>query len=333
MRYGSIPVLRLLKFGAAAVVGGVLAGAGVIVAEARQARRRIPRVQTLPPRCDGWYGGHDGDRAALTMVMLGDSSAAGLGVNDPRHTPGARLAAAIARRTGRPVHLTCLAFTGATSADLALQVDEALKVAPELAVIVIGANDIVNRVRPATAVGHLAHAVDRLRAAGAQVVVGTCPDLSAIPAIRPPLRWLVGYLSRRLAAAQTVAVTAAGAHAVPIGELLGARFAADPDRLFCADRFHPSAEGYAAAAAVLLPATLVALGVEEQAATVPAAWQPRALPEAAQQALARLRQLPRLPVRSLPKLGPLPRLALPARVRSALSSTATDPPVSAQAAS
>ena len=39
----------------------------------------------------------------------------------------------------------------------------------------------------------------RLRIAGCQVVVGTCPDLGTIRPIQPPLRWLAPYLYRLIA--------------------------------------------------------------------------------------------------------------------------------------
>jgi lysophospholipase L1-like esterase len=91
------------------------------------------------------------------------------------------------------------------------------------------------------------------------VVVGTCPDLGTLQPFRPPLRQLARQWSRQLAAAQTRAVTAAGGWTVPLGGLLGARFAAEPHRMFGKDRFHPSAYGYAAATAALLPPALAAL--------------------------------------------------------------------------
>ena len=70
---------------------------------------------------------------------------------------------------------------------------------------------------------HLADAVRALRAAGAEVVVGTCPDLGTIQPIQPPLRWLARRWSRQLAAAQTIAVVEAGGRTVSLGDLLGPR--------------------------------------------------------------------------------------------------------------
>ena len=94
------------------------------------------------------------------------------------------------------------------------------------------------------------------------MVVATCPDLGTIQPIQPPLRWLARRWSRQLAAAQTVAVVEAGGRTVSLGDLLGPRFAAAPDRMFGDDRFHPSVEGYRAAAEVVLPSALAALGVD-----------------------------------------------------------------------
>jgi hypothetical protein len=106
-------------------------------------------------------------------------------------------------------------------------------------------------------------AVRTLTEAGAEVVVGTCPDLGAIRPIQQPLRWMARRSSRQLAAAQTVAVVEAGGRTVSLADLLGPAFAAEPDRMFSRDRFHPSADGYALAAAAILPTVIAALTDED----------------------------------------------------------------------
>ena len=65
--------------------------------------------------------------------------------------------------------------------------------------------------------------------------------------------------------------------------LLGRRFEADP-RMFSSDRFHPSAEGYARAAAVIMPTLMAALGEDDR---TPATGTEgvRTLPQAAQEAV------------------------------------------------
>ncbi|MFB9237301.1 SGNH/GDSL hydrolase family protein [Plantactinospora siamensis] len=248
--------LAVVGVGATAITA--LTASGVLIGQARRARRVIPLAEAPPPRGDGVYGARF-PGPPLSLVVLGDSSAAGYGVHRPRETPGALLATGISRRLQRPVRLHRLAVVGSLSAGLVPQVEAALEHRPELAVILIGGNDVTNRTPVPVAVRFLVEAVRALRGAGAEVVVGTCPDLGAIQPIKPPLRWLARRWSRQLAAAQTVAVVEAGGWTVSLGDLLGPRFAAEPTRMFAWDHFHPSAEGYAMAAAALLPTALSAL--------------------------------------------------------------------------
>ena len=250
---------------AAAYGGGGLgvlsAGAfGLIRAEAALARRAIGEPTGTPPDADGLYGVHH-DAEPLRMVILGDSSACGLGVDHPHQTPGAMLAAGLAECADRPVQLTGVGVVGARSSDLSGQVEQIADRRPELAVIMIGANDVTHRVRPPAAVRHLDHAVSRLHELGAEVVVATCPDLGTVEPVPQPLRWIARRASRQLAAAQTIAVVEAGGRTVSLGDILGPEFAASPKEMFGPDRFHPSVAGYASAAAAMLPSACAALGV------------------------------------------------------------------------
>lgn len=260
---------RLARAAVYGVAGTAMAGVfavGVLLGQAALAHRTIPRAEAPPPRSDGRYGNGD-RRRTLTLVMLGDSSAAGYGATKPRQAPGALLATGLAARLHRSVQLRNLAVVGATSAMLAPQVEAAVQLRPDIAVILVGGNDVTHRISPTVAVPHLVRAVRTLRAAGAQVVVGTCPDLGTIRPIRPPLRWLARRWSRQMAAAQTVAVVEAGGATVSLGDLLGPRFAADP-RMFSGDGFHPSVDGYAAAAAAILPTVVAVLSDEPGPALV-----------------------------------------------------------------
>jgi lysophospholipase L1-like esterase len=249
--------------------GGLgLAGAGMVAllrAQARSARRRVEArtSKSGPPSGDGIYG--RGRGKPIVLAVLGDSSAVGLGVERAAETPGVLVAAALAELAERPVRLVRLAVSGAESWELEEQVDKALVEHPDVALLMIGANDVTSRTRPSVSVRHLQNAVRRLVAGGAEVVVGTCPDLGTIRPIGQPLRGLARRWSRQLAAAQTIAVVEAGGRTVSLGSVLGPTFARDRG-LFSVDEFHPSAAGYAAAAAVLLPSIADALGVWPAAA-------------------------------------------------------------------
>ncbi|GGN58181.1 lipase [Actinoplanes lobatus] len=275
--------IRVAARAAGAVAGLTALSAGLLMRQAADARRIIPMAEAPPPRGDGVYGAKFGGQP-VNLVILGDSSAAGYGVHRPRETPGALFATGVSRRLRRPVRLHRLAVVGSVSAGLPYQVDAACEYEPDLAIILIGGNDVTHFSARDAAVRHLGDAVRRLRAAGCRVVVGTCPDLGAIQPIKPPLRWLARRWSRQLAAAQTIAVVEAGGRTVSLGNLLGPMFEADPGRMYSSDRFHPSAEGYARAVSVMMPTVMAVLGTEDRVA-IPVAEDVRALPEAADEAV------------------------------------------------
>lgn len=254
------------KLASAAVYGGgglSLVGAslyGVLRVEAKVAKKLIGNANSSTPDSSGWYGrGRPGP--GLRIALLGDSTSVGYGVDRVEDTTGARLAAGIAEGADRRVHLRCHGVVGAQSSDLDAQVAKVLLVPPQAVVILIGANDVTHTVRPSESVRHLSDAVVRLREAGIEVIVGTCPDLGTVQPIAPPLRQLARAWSRRLAAAQTIAVLEAGGRTVSLAEVLWDQFTSEPATFFGADRFHPSARGYEALAGSLVPSTLVALGM------------------------------------------------------------------------
>ena len=213
------------------------------------------------PDDNGIYGSGRGE--PYDIVVLGDSSAAGVGTDAAHETVGAIIASGVAALTGRRVRLTNRAVVGAESSDLERQLANSLEdvMRPDVVLIMVGANDVTHRIERSASVRQLEQTVRRIRALGSEVVVGTCPDLGTIQPIRQPLRSLMKRWSRDLAAAQTVAVVEAGGRTVSLGDLIGPEFAESPHVMFSKDRFHPSAAGYARAAAALLPSVCAALGV------------------------------------------------------------------------
>ena len=251
---------------ALAVVGGIGAGAaygarGLLVRQAAQARRAIgkPLGEEAPVADRHWKKGY-GD--PVHLLVLGDSIAAGLGAEKAKHTLGGRLARGTARSAGRSVRLRTAAVVGSESSMLAEQLASLpASYVPDVAVIVVGGNDVTHRVPVAESVRHLVAAVDDLRGRGAEVVVGTCPDLGALRPVPQPLRALGSRASRQLAAAQRVAALEHGARVVSLAHVVGPFFITNPDEMFSLDRFHPSAHGYKRTAKAMLPSVLAALGV------------------------------------------------------------------------
>ena len=186
--------------------------------------------------------------------MLGDSLAYGTGAVRRDEALGPRLAAALIA-AGHAVDLRILAVPGATSAELGPQVRRAAALVPDVAVVVIGANDLARLVPPARAARALGAAVAGLP--GTDVVVATAPDMSVAPVVPARFRPLVRTGCAALAALQAREVEAAGGTVARLGAELAAPFRADP-ALFSADRYHPSGAGYALIAARLTPLVLAA---------------------------------------------------------------------------
>jgi lysophospholipase L1-like esterase len=260
---------RARRIAAATAFGGggiTLVGGGTLALlylQARLAKRMIGVTAWQRPRVNGVYG--DGPGPPLRLLMLGDSTAAGFAVDAAAQTPGVLLASGLAAAADRRVRLRCTASPGATSANLAAQMEHSGALDPgsrhDVAVIFIGANDVIRRVRPNDAVAQLREATAALVGHGTAVVVATCPDLGTVRPIGWPLRSVARRASRQLAAAQTIAVTEAGGRTVSLSDLLADDFRDDPATMFGPDRFHPSARGYAQAASAVLPSVCAALGL------------------------------------------------------------------------
>ena len=200
----------------------------------------------------------------IELVVLGDSSAAGMGADTPWQTVGAIIANGVSALSGRPVRLTNVAVIGAESSALDVQLANALAEVP-------GAgrgrhhDRRQRRDAPDRQVGRPCATWPRRCARCAT----SAPRWSSAPAptwarssrCAQPLRLLARRWSRDLAAAQTVAVVEAGGRTVSLGDLLGPEFYERPHEMFSSDRFHPSPAGYARAAAALLPSVCAALGI------------------------------------------------------------------------
>ncbi|WP_082948991.1 SGNH/GDSL hydrolase family protein [Mycobacterium sp. 1274756.6] len=261
--------VALAAAGALASTGTAVLGArNLLTGQADHARQVIPKAWAPPPRADGVYsrgGGpvrrfQRGDRVDLHVMLFGDSTAAGYGCRRTDELPGVLIARDLADRTSGRIRLSTKAIVGATSKGLCGQVDAMLVAGPppEVAVILIGANDVTALNGIAASARRVGLVVQQLRDKGATVVVGTCPDFGVITAIPQPLRWVTRARGLQLARAQAAAITAAGGIAVPLAELLARRFVGAP-HLLSEDRYHPSAAGYALIAAELRRAVRAAV--------------------------------------------------------------------------
>lgn len=172
------------------------------------------------------------------VVVLGDSAAAGHGLDDPEVALARRVARGLAAG-GHRVVLRSVAVDGAKTVDVLRHQLPAVDGA-EVVVIGVGANDALRGRRAARVEGHtsvLLRGVAR-RAPDARVLLLTCPDLSAAPRVPALLRPLVGWRCRVVARVQE---TVAARHGVPTVTVPRSRLGPE---VFGADGFHPGVVGH-----------------------------------------------------------------------------------------
>lgn len=257
--------MRLAAYGAAAGAVATVAGASVLMAGQMFAARHRP---SLDPRTAPAVLSEHGppDAPPLRVALLGDSLAASVGAGAELASLGGRLMRHLAA-DGNRVHARSVAVPNSYSVDVKIQASRALVTSQadpyDVALIVVGAMDVCGWSSP-RAVQHVtARTVTALVNRDIRVVLATTPPMGAAPCVRPPLRWLWGFRTRRITDAQISGALAGGAEVVNLAELTGDSFSGDRS-LFAEDGFHPSADGYRILADAIAP-TLRAVARERRA--------------------------------------------------------------------
>ncbi|MFF8842859.1 SGNH/GDSL hydrolase family protein [Streptomyces sp. NPDC015127] len=214
------------------------------------------------PEADGDSGVTAGEGPLLRLLVLGDSTAAGVGAAVQREALVGQLAVAVTALTGRPVSWRVAARAGATVRRIRTRMpnritEPAERWQPDL-VLIAGTNDALHGRRPRAFRRDMDRLIGdvRLRLGhDVPVVLAGLPEtdrLDALPRrLRVPLAWYVGLLDRQLKvlARRLPAVFHIHSGGPP----------RSPGNWFATDRFHPSAQGYRAWARTLAAgvATLV----------------------------------------------------------------------------
>ncbi len=202
--------------------------APIVLAQAHLLRRRTP---TLPDPRGARHGVVPGDGPALRLLVVGDSTAIGTGVDDMADALPAALAHRLAA-DGRTVEWRALGRNGATAADV-LREQLAGPVSADVAVVLVGWNDAMALRSPRAFEHDLTAILDRIDA-DMEVVVAP-PRFDLFPVLPRPLRPALGSaaagLGRRTEAVACAdgATVVAGVRGDSVGE----------------DLFHPDATGYA----------------------------------------------------------------------------------------
>jgi len=235
-----------------------VAQAAVLLPQGRRLRRETPRLPEAPlpweGRVDGGApgttegnadsgGAEDGGAASrpLHLLVIGDSTAAGVGVDHADLGLGGRLAEALALYTGRPVHWRAAGRNGATARDLVRQfLTPALHGPTDLVFLTVGANDALAMRSARGFRGDIQRILERTFTAHprAALLMSSLPAFFRFQMLPDPLKRSLYRHSQSLEREARALVNAhPRAHMSPPPPPYTEGF-------FAIDDFHPSAIGY-----------------------------------------------------------------------------------------
>ena len=216
--------------------------APLLLAQARRLFKTMPRL----PEATGDRQGTAGDGPSLRLLVVGDSSAAGVGVDTQDQALLGRTVARLAE--GHRVTYRLEARNGATLGRT-LRHLKRLDPAPfDVAVTSVGANDVTAGTDLDSWLGGYRDLVAELRSRFqvGRVVVSGLPPMGRFPALPNPLRWVIGRQVRRHdAALQTWIQSDPTLSYAGLGTVPGDRLNGVPmTEIMAADGFHPGPRIY-----------------------------------------------------------------------------------------
>ena len=209
-----------------------------LIVQARYVKRITPKL----PEAEGARSGAIGSGSKLSVLIVGDSAAAGVGVATQQEALSGQLISKLSSELGSDFHVSWK--LNATSGHTANDVLESLKSASaelfEVAVLSVGVNDVSGRTSSKVWVAQLLDIIQLLKFKfGVQHIVLTgLPPLHLFEVLPQPLRWHVGMRAKQLTGLLRD-ITLADKQC----ELIEPDFPFEPHYL-ATDRFHPAAPAY-----------------------------------------------------------------------------------------
>jgi lysophospholipase L1-like esterase len=206
--------------------------------QGRYVRKHTPRLPQAAGPCVGTI---QGAGVPLRLLVIGESTVAGVGAPDHANALTGQTAAAIGRLTGRTVLWRAVGRIGATAHVARTRLVPEIPQAPvDVIVLALGVNDVLRFHGPGRWTHDLTELIADLRSrvGAAPVVLASVPPMGQFPAFPQPLRGLLGLRAAALdRAARRSVLTLVGVAHSPMRLDVGTA-------LFGSDRFHPSVSGY-----------------------------------------------------------------------------------------
>lgn len=222
-----------------------------LIVQGRHARRVTPRLPEAGGPTSGIAGGGHGG-TPLSLLTLGESPVAGVGVDTHEQAITGQLAVALAQRLQRPVSWRACGKNGITAREALEQVMPHVPAVPvDIALVAFGVND-TTAFRPVSRWRDDLRTVLMALEARCQpklVLLSGVPPVAHFPALPQPLRWVMGLKAKTLdITARELAPQMTCTLHVPL-----ALDTHDRAMMAC-DGYHPSALGCAVWAQVLAEA-------------------------------------------------------------------------------
>ncbi|MEU5884429.1 SGNH/GDSL hydrolase family protein [Spirillospora sp. NPDC047279] len=213
--------------------------APILLLQARRTARNTPR---LDPASGAEQGVITGIAPEFRILVIGESTAAGVGAIAHAEALPGFLAGALHDHLQRSVAWSVTGRNGATARRVTTDLVPALNgTTPDLVVVTVGINDLLRRRSLERWAADLAELITALRTRyrTAGVIVAGMPPVHRFPAIPQPLRMVLGAQARAMDRTMREVAREYGAFHVPMDEAM-----ARDRELFARDGFHPSPAGY-----------------------------------------------------------------------------------------
>jgi lysophospholipase L1-like esterase len=216
--------------------------------QGRRVDRMIPRL--LPARGPR-RGNLEGAGAPLRFLVVGESTAVGVGVETMEQSVAFQLARVLGTHSGRAVAWEAVGRPGATVGQVHTELLPKIEAGPrDLVLVLCGANDAMALRHADVFAGDVQRFVTALRerVGDAAILISSVPPLGTFPALPNPLRAYLGAWARWLDLTLE-RISLPGVHYAPVRIPMSAS-------LFASDGFHPGPTGYQAWAETLAAAAL-----------------------------------------------------------------------------
>lgn len=204
----------------------------LLITQALKVRRIAQRLSEAA----GQRSGVLGSGPPLRLRIIGDSSAAGVGVQTQSDALSGQLATALASRFTVSWHLD--AASGATTKSTRMRMQHTAAAPADIIVTALGVNDVTRLLPRRAWLGQQMALFDDLRKRHDphQIYLSGVPPMGAFPLLPQPLRWTLGRHAQAFEATMQ-------RHAAATSDLTYVPFDLPPDpALMASDGFHPNAQ-------------------------------------------------------------------------------------------